>query len=484
MPINDGKNSKFLKTPMPFQKITPNIIDEHGGKMLLADDMGLGKSVQSLLYAYEHPELRPVLIICPAFLRLNWESEIYACFGEKAKVHLIENSEKPNLIPSDFYIINYDKISNDREKYRDRNGIKRKKAIQYTGWVDFLMQKRFGLIIVDECHFLANWSADRTKDTIRLLQKHKGAFLPMSGTPITSRPIQFYPILNLLLPKGKLPPWKVFGITYCDGKHNGFGWSFKGASNLPQLRKLVSSVMLRRLKKDVLKDLPDKIQTVIPINFSCSKYNAAERDIIGYLNGIDPTKATRAQRAQSFAKMQVLQDLAKKARWKETVAFIKNLLDGDEKVLVFGTTHDSVDKIIAATKAFSPVRIDGRDSERVRKHNESVFQTDENCRLLAGTIQAAGTGLTLTAATAVVFVELPWTPYIIDQASDRAHRIGQKNTVNVYYTIAAKSIETLIAKMLDEKRKNLDILMNGSSGGEESPMLLELMKKMKKDVTT
>ena len=474
----------FGKIPMPFQQAGFSFIETHSGRALIGDEMGLGKTIQALMYLHNHPELRPALIICPNPLKLNWKREIDECLGLPADATYIIDGQDHVLPSAEIYIINYDKLANKREKHIDlETGKKKRKAVAGTGWVDFLPKFGFKLLIIDEVQALANWSADRTKDTIKYLHRHKGALIALSGTPITSRPIQFYPILNVLLPQGTLPPWKTYGITYCNGKHNGFGWDFKGASNLEKLRALVSRVMIRRLKKDVLPELPEKVRTAIPLPINCKQYAAAERDWLKWLKEVDPEKLTRAERAAGLVRTQLLQEMARKARWPETLDWIKSLLEAREKLIVFGKTYAAVDSVFAATKKYNPVKIDGRQDLENRKQQEAHFQTDENCRLIVGTMQAMGAGLTLTAGNGVVFVEMPWNPGTLDQAEDRPHRIGQRGTVNVYYLLAQGSIEMGVANLLDSKRKTLAALLDGDFSVSEDSMLLELMRKFKKNVT-
>ena len=467
----------FGKTLMPFQAEGVSFLEDNNGRALLGDEMGLGKTCQALSYLHAHPELRPALVICPNTLKLNWEAEIISGMGKKTSVHIIESQDR-QIPPADIFILNYDKIANQREK-KFINGKKRRVAVKNTGWVDYLPMLKAKAIILDEFQRLANYSADRTKDSIRFLRQYKGALIGLSGTPITSKPIQFYSMLSLLLPKNKLPPWKVFGITYCGGKHNGFGWNFNGSSNEKGLHELVKGIMIRHLKKDVLKDLPDKVQQVILLPLDPAdrlKYLRAENDISAWVKTVDPLKASAAQKAAGLLKFQVLQDLARKGRWKSTIEWLKETLDAGEKLIVFGRHHAVIDDLMLRLKKYNPVKIDGRNSLEEREQAVKTFQADDSCRLFIGS-DAAAEGLTLTAASGVVFVELFWNPGLIDQASDRAHRIGQKNTVGVYFIIAVKTIEEELAEMIDKKRKMIAAVVDGQKTVESGSLLSELMKK-------
>lgn len=471
--------SDFKRQLRPYQREGVAFVEKAGGKALIGDDMGLGKTVQALAYFYSHKEQWPALVICPATLKINWDREAHAAIPG-IKTHIIEGKNFSYPLPkADLYIINYDIMANKRvtKQVYGPNGMQNKRVAEAgTGWVDHL--PAFKMAILDECQKIANYSADRTKDIVKFIRRiNAKSIIPLSGTPITSRPIQFYNTLSLIA-KRSLPPYKTFGITYCGGKHNGFGWDFSGSSNEEKLNELLSGIMIRRLKKDVLTELPDKTRMVIPFDMSDKDrrdYNRAEQDVINWLKSIDPHKASRVEHARALVEFSTLKEMARVAKFKSMVEWIKEQLEGtDEKFIIFGIRHDTIDRLCIELKNFSPVKLDGRDSLQKRQESVDKFQNDPACRVFIGQIKAAGEGITLTAATNVIFTELEWTPAAHDQAEDRAHRIGQKNAVNIYYLLARDTIEEKIARILDHKRAALTKILDGEEVADEA-LITELL---------
>jgi SNF2 family DNA or RNA helicase len=173
---------------------------------------------------------------------------------------------------------------------------------------------------------------------------------------------------------------------------------------------------------------------------------------------------------------QALKRLAARGKWKSSVDWLKEALESNGKMIVFAVHHETIDRLMEDMKDFQPVKVDGRDSQEKRQAAVDRFQNDETCRLFVGNIKAAGIGLTLTEASAVVFLELGWTPGEHVQAEDRPHRIGQTKSVNVYYLVAADTVEEEIAALLDKKQKVLDAVLDGAETDQDS-LLSELLKR-------
>lgn len=486
----------FGKTLRPFQLQGAKKIEEWNGQCLLGDEMGLGKTVQALAYLYAHPELRPTLIICPQSLKLNWAEEIEACLGEK-DVYIISGRKPGKLPPAQFYIINYDIISDVRDRVpdMDRHGVQRKTStgkpkfkrvtLPGTGWKDHLPAVK--MAVVDECHKMIDFRADRTKDTLAYLNDKKRCdrWLALSGTPFLSRPIQLYPVVSSLRPR-LLPPFMQFGDRYCStGKYNPFGKDFSGASNTEELHQLLTrTVMIRRLKKDVLKDLPDKVHSIVPMELTGKmgrEYARAEADLIAWLSERRPDKVDGAVKAEYLVRFQVLRELSIKAKLPSVSSWIEETLEGGlEKIIVFAVHHHTMDHLMKTLKDFRPVKVDGRDSTTARQAAVKAFQTDPATRVFIGNVDAAGVGLTLTAAHTVAFAELPLTPGQLKQAEDRAHRMTQTNAVNVYCLVSAGSIEKEVAALLDQKSRTLSAVLDGQAP-DDGTLLTELIRKYNKN---
>ena len=438
----------------PFQKEGLAFIENHNGRGLIADEMGLGKTVQALSYLGLHKEKRPALIICPASLKLNWKKEITKWLPGES-VSIISGSKA--FDKADTYIINYDIVNKQLER---------------------LEALDLQVIIMDESHYVKNAKAARTK-ACRELTKGVPHVIGLSGTPITNRPIELFTILNILDPIEWNSYWK-YAQTYCGAKHNGYGWDFNGSSNTKELHdRLTRSVMIRRLKENVLKDLPAKVRCVVPMELSNrTKYKQAETSIIQFIaanEGLD--RAEKAKQAEVLVKIEKLKQLALEGKLKQAIKWIEDYLETNDKLVVFATHTATLDALEAAFS--NTVRVDGSTSQANRQKAVDDFQEKPNINLFLGNIKAAGVGLTLTAANATCFLEFPWTSGDLDQAEDRVHRIGQKaDSVMAYYLVGEDSIDEYIAELIDEKRKVLTQVLDGKDV-EDNSLFTELLNKLK-----
>jgi SWI/SNF-related matrix-associated actin-dependent regulator of chromatin subfamily A-like protein 1 len=291
----------------------------------------------------------------------------------------------------------------------------------------------------------------------------------LTGTPIVNRPIEAWNILYLINKKA-LPSWRTYTQRYCAPTFTGFGWDYSGASNTEELhQRLVNSIMLRRCKADVL-DLPKKIRSFIPLPLSNqSEYRAAENDLISYLNQTEGKDAAkRAERSLDLVRISKLRMLAARGKLDQMIEWIGETIE-DHKLVVFAIHREIMDPICEKFKHVM-VKIAGDVSEKDRLKAIDQFQTNPKVKLFVGQVQAAGTGITLTAACHVAFLELPWTPGDVLQAEDRCHRIGQDQPVVVYYLLAANTIDEKMAQLIDRKRSVVNAVTDGSSNS--SPAIL------------
>jgi SWI/SNF-related matrix-associated actin-dependent regulator of chromatin subfamily A-like protein 1 len=472
------EHKQLKKELFPFQKDGVAFIEKKNGRALIGDEMGLGKTIQALAWLHLHPEKKPVVIVCPAHLKLNWAKEIAATLPGKKNVQVLYG-DTPSKITGDILIINYDILPNNYEKYKDSAGKKRYRELKRTGWVDFLIDIKPEVLIIDEAHYCKSTSAFRTKGTRKLAKKCKHV-IALTGTPIINRPIEGFYIVQLI-DKTLFPNFWTYVTTYCDAKHNGFGWDFSGASNQEKLYKTLQNVMIRRKKKEVLKELPDKIYSYVPMEITNAKeYKAAEADFISYLRREKGEEAAKkAKAAEHLVRIEALKQLAVKGIMSQVLQWIQEFIDGgNEKLVIFAVHKTVIEEIMNKFKKCA-VKIDGSISAIDRDNAVEAFQNNEKIRLLIGNIQAAGTGLTLTAASSEAFIELPWSPGDLVQAEDRCHRIGQKNTVNIYYLLASNTIEMMIVELLDSKRKTITAVLDGEEV-DETKLLFELIKQYTK----
>lgn len=438
----------------PFQKKGVAFIERKDGRALIADEMGLGKTVQALAWLQLHPEKRPAIVICPASVKLGWVREALTWMTHPNVEVLI--GKTPWKTRGDVIVMNYDILSKD--------------------WIVQLRKINPQVLITDECHYFKNNSANRTK-MVKLLAKNIPHIIALSGTPILSRPSEAYNAIRLIAPK-IFPSYADFADEYCNRKPTPFGWDDSGSSNTDKLHSiLVDTIMLRRLKADVLKELPPKQLSYVPILINNEyAYRAAEADFIGYIEETKGDKAARrAERAKQFAEIEGLKQLSMKGKLKEAIHWIREFLEvGEEKLVVFAIHKFVIDALMEEFKDIA-VKVDGSVSTSKREKAKNDFQNNPAIRLFVGNIKAAGVGLTLTAASNAVILELPWTPGDLTQAEDRIHRITQSKSVTIHYLLASNTIEEKLSALLDEKRKTLDAVLDGKETSKES-LLEELMK--------
>lgn len=466
----------------PFQNYGVQFLDRLNGRGLIGDEMGLGKTVEALAYLQLHPEKRPVVIVCPASLKTNWYRETVKWITDpEDEIVILSGKPKRNQVPpkAKIYIVNYDILVNKRKTDPET----RKKAdIPATGWADhfnltgLVQGVKPEVIILDEAHYIKNRNALRTK-AVKKLCRGIPSVIALTGTPIVNRPVEMYNTIQILDPD-LFPSFFNFAMRYCGAVNNGWGWDFNGSSNVKELHdKLTARIMLRRLKKDVLKELPEKERSVVLFELTNRRnYDRAETDFIAWLRAQDPEKATAAEKAETLVRIEKLKQLAIEGKIDACIEWIENFLDAGRKLVVFTTHQNTLDRVV---KHFGnqAVKLDGSTSQVKRQDAVDDFQTKDRIRLFVGNLKAAGVGLTLTAASDTCFLELGWTPGEHDQAEDRVHRIGQEaDRVSAWYLLADETIEAEISELLDEKRKVIGRILDGKEADQGS-LLGNLMRK-------
>lgn len=448
----------------PFQKEGVAFIESRNGRALMAHEMGLGKTAMALAYLQLHPELRPTLIIVPASLKLNWAKEINMWMSnskENADVQTLSgspNKTSGSPLHGNIVIINYDILQK---------------------WEKRIKEYKFKVIILDEAHYIKNSKAQRSKAVIKICKATKH-IIALSGTPIINRPIEFFNSIKIIEPHLFPSRWK-FAHEFCGAKHNGFGWAFNGATNTDKLHKLLTdTIMIRKKKEDVLKDLPPKTRSIIPLEINNFKqYKFAEADIISWIRENEgKEKAEKASQAEVLVSFEKLKQLATNGKIKQCINWIEDFLESDQKLIIFATHKNTINSLMSHFGNIA-VKLDGSTPANARQFVVDEFQNNPDIRLFIGNIKAAGVGITLTAASNVCILEFPWSPGDLKQAEDRAHRIGQEaNSVNIYYLIANQTIEEDIAEIISKKQKVLSQILDGKTVNQES-VLSELIKKIK-----
>lgn len=441
---------------------------------LIADEMGLGKTIQAigLINSLPQDHARRILVVCPASLKLNWRNELRKWLVERRQITVVNGGKftPPTTETPGVWILNYDILG--------------KHPWVYDGMWD--------LVIFDESHYLKNPKAQRTKAAFGWKERPGGIparrRLALTGTPILNRPIELWPLLHAFDPV-KWPNFFRFGKRYCAGYQGKWGWDWTGSSNLEELQGILrETLMVRRLKKDVLKELPPKRRQLITLDaagdlegfvsresaLSSKHEDELERlrlDVEMLRDGDEEAyraavAALRQEVSIAFTEMAGIRHDLAVAKAPACVAWILEALESVDKVVVFAHHHDVVDALMAGLAEFSPVKLTGEMSSEARQTSVERFQSDPACRVFVGNIQAAGVGITLTAASTVIFCELCWTPAGLSQSEDRCHRIGQTESVNVYHLVADGSLDARMAEVLIEKQDVIDRAMDARLADE------------------
>ena len=441
------------RPPLEHQKEAIQKLVENK-KFILADDMGLGKTTSTIIAALESGA-KKVLIICPATLKINWKREIEN-YSDKS-VYIAEG--KNFSTEADFVIINYDIIKNFHDT-------KKKGESQ-------ILDANFDLVVVDEAHYIKNATAQRTK-LINDLVKKVGRLWLLTGTPMTSRPIDYFNLLSLIeSPVAK--NWMAYAIRYCQGYQFNVGgrkvWNVMGASNLEELRDRTAGLTLRRLKENVL-DLPDKIITPVYLRLKSKMYE----EIMGeYYDWYDKNPEESKSLTVQFTKLTKIRQVIADEKIAQTIELAENIVEQGKKVIIFCNFTDSLNKICEHFGK-SAVKVDGSMSKPERQHSVDSFQESDKVKVFVGNIKAAGVGLTLTAAEAVIMNDLSFLPSDHAQAEDRAYRYGQKNNVLVYYPIFENTIEGIIYDILNNKKQVIATVMGDNQNAADAAE--EILKRI------
>ena len=405
-------------------------------KLYVAEHCIVTHNTTSAVVASVESQSKKILVICPASLKINWKREIEN-YSDKT-ISIVEGKKWED---ADYVIINYDILKNFHSLEKDVESI-----IRNSG---------FDLIIVDEAHAICNTQAQRTKlvnDIARITDK---VWL-LTGTPVTSRPINYFNLLNLV-DCNVAQNWMAYVKRYCNGYQFRAGnrkiWNVSGASNLEELYERTKPFVLRRLKNDVL-DLPEKIITPVYMRLRSKEYE----DVMGeYYEWYDKGGESNSLTMQ-FSKIAKVRQIIANEKVAQTIELCENILDQDKKVIIFCNFTDSLNTIYNHFKKVA-VKLDGSTPKGERQDAVDKFQTDDKIKVFVGNIKAAGVGLTLTAAETVIMNDLSFLPSDHSQAEDRAYRYGQKNTVVVYYPLFENTIEGIIYDILDKKKRIINTVM-------------------------
>ncbi len=401
---------------------------------LIADEMGLGKTAQAIGVINGDPLIRNVIIVCPASVRIPWRRELGKWLERPFQIGVVGVDRESPLEGPGITVINYDRLCRFSTQ---------------------LSARIYDLTILDECHYLKSPDSKRTKAALSIKARRR---IALSGTPILNRPIEIYPVLSWLDPQ-RWPAngWFPFGLRFCGARHNGFGWDLSGASNLKELSlSLRSTVMIRRTKAEVLSELPPKIRTVIELYPTPGMKRLLKHEMDAYEarylkvdhHAIDWDDLARVRHQTALSKVSLV------------IEYVTEVFGGGvEKLVLFAHHRDVIAQLAEGLSRFNPVTLTGATSPQDRQKAIDAFQTDPCVRLFIGNIQAAGTGITLTASSRCIFAELSWVPAELSQCEDRLHRIGTSDSVTVQHLVLEGSLDAMMVKVIIKKQGILDAVL-------------------------
>ncbi|XP_033331223.2 SWI/SNF-related matrix-associated actin-dependent regulator of chromatin subfamily A-like protein 1 isoform X1 [Megalopta genalis] len=437
-PDNNVKNvdlskidAHLLSQLMPFQREGICYGISKNGRCLIADDMGLGKTIQALGIAHYFRTDWPLLIVVPSSVRYQWADAIYTFLPSVPAHYIYHFSNTKDFIDNNKIVItSYDLL---------------------VRAIDTFECKSFGFVILDESHVLKSIKTARYK-AAQCVASKAGHIILLSGTPALSRPIELYSQINLVMPN--FMGYQEYGTRYCAGVKTAFGWDFSGSSNMQELQLLLKrTCVIRRLKTEVLNELPSKKREVIILDADLIKDSTKEMKEICKklehkgLNGIERHNTLLQYYSESSS-----------AKQKAICDYISKLFKDKRKCLIFAHHQIILDAIceVADSMDIKYIRIDGKTNPEHRKYQVDKFQSRDDYLAAVLSITSANAGITLTAAQLVVFAELFWNPGVLCQAEDRVHRIGQDDNVLIQYLVAKQTADDYLWPLIQKKMNVLN----------------------------
>ena len=442
MPELDGEHGlKVQPYPYQLQGIARGLQLK---RFINGDDMGLGKTLESIA-TINKADAFPCLVICPNVVKINWQREWHKFTDKKAMV--LTDSVRDSWPffwqtgMNQVFIVNYESL----RKYFVRRITKAEKwtlkDVEFHNTI-----KLFKSVIIDESHKVKSTATQQTK-FCKGIASGKEYIILLTGTPVVNKPKDLVAQLGIMDRMIDMGGWKGFMLRYCSGPNQ--------ASNLKELNyKLWQHCFFRREKSKVLTQLPDKVRQIVSCEITNRKeYMDAERDLIDYLKRYkeaDDEKIQKSLKGEVMVRIGILKDITARGKLKEVIDFVKDFRENGKKIILFCNLHEIVDRLMIAFP--SAVCVTGRQNMQEKQASVDAFQKNPKTDVIICSIKAASAGITLTAASDVAFIELPWTYADCDQAESRAHRIGQKDSVNCYYLLGRRTIDQKLYRIIEEKK--------------------------------
>lgn len=449
MPTLDVPHNMLME-PYPYQK-EGIAYALQSKRCIFGDEPGLGKTMQAIGTVYI-AKAWPTLVVCPTSLKENWKREFKKFAGVEAMILDDKNkatwqtfweAKKSNgeaLV--NVFITNYESLKKFFVQSINESSRFTMRSVKFDPHVDL-----FRSVIVDESH---KCKSSKTKQSkfVQGICKGKEYVLMLTGTPVVNNNTDLIQQLNIMERLDDFGGYNRFVSRYCDG--------YNQSSHSKELNVLLKRFcFFRRQKKDVLTQLPDKTRTYLVVDITNRKeYEDAENDLVSYLR--EYKQATDEQIMKSLAgevmvRMSILKQIAARGKIEAAKEIVEDITEGGQKIIVFGFLKDVIGEL---KKTFpKAVTVTGDDNDKEKQKAVDKFQEDENTKVILLNYRSGGTGLTLTAASDVLFVEFPWTYADCCQAEDRAHRNGQKNAVMCRYLLGRGTIDEYMYKIIQNKKE-------------------------------
>jgi len=451
---------KGLKKEMyPYQRVGTEFLVVSGGRAIIADSPGLGKSIEALAYI-KYMGYKRTLIVCPASVKFAWEGEIKK-WTQLSSIIIDSKTDLSKIDPEvKLWVINYDIL----RKY-------------YTQ----LSKIRFNCIVGDECQLIKSPRAQRTR-VFRSISRDIPSVILLSGTPLLSRPSELFSLLNIIDYK-TWDNFYDFARRYCNMRQTRWGMDYSGASNIEELHARIKRYFIRRDKTEVLKELPPKNFIDVPVQLSgevSKKYTSAANNLALYLRqyaGKQPPEIARAMAAEKLTQLNVLRQLNAIGKVETAIELIESVIDAGEKVLVFCSFVEPLERLKTHFKN-QAVILTGKTPVSERRGIVEAFQEDKNIQVFLGGIKSAGMGITLTAASNVIFLDFSWVPSDNEQAENRAHRPGALyESLNIYQLYAVDTIDADLKEILEHKQGIFDVVIEGKTDEKLASKAIEAATK-------
>ena len=458
----------MLLQPYEYQLEGVQYAIEHK-RCFFGDQPGLGKTLQAICAVVKahkeapiYGESFPVLVVCPAALKVNWQREFKKFAGMNAIIlddrnrqswqSFYECKKNDGSPLCEVFITNYESLNKFFVRSVNKESKFTMKSITFDQRVSL-----FRSVIIDESHKCKSSKTQQGK-YVEGICKGKRYVFALTGTPVVNNNTDLIQQLKILGRLEDFGGYSRYVERYCDGP--------KQASNVKELNwRLWNTCFFRREKSKVLTQLPDKTRQYLTVDITTTKeYKDAEADMVKYLKKYKNASDAQVQKSMNGAvmvQMQLLKQISAKGKIKAVCEFVHDVIDGGEKLILFGYLKE----VVAELKKEFPkaVTVTGSDNVNQKQYAVDSFQNNPDCKLIILNFKSGGTGLTLTAASRVAFIEFPWTFSDCEQAEDRAHRNGQKNSVNCYYFLGKDTIDKYMYDVIQTKKN----IANGVTGTDD-----------------